>query len=182
MSLREEIAADLAVHSHRGGLKGFVVTLVFSPGFATIFLHRIACALARRGRIGRLLGKLVWRWNTERSGCYLSLKSTIGPGLQLPHAIAVVVGDGALIGRNVTLYQSVTLGTPVRNSGLYPVIGDGVTIFAGSIVSGGVKVGKGATIGANSYVARDVPAGAVVAGSPARDTRKPPTAPVDDRV
>lgn len=126
------IAADLAAHTHRTGLRGFLVTMIFSPGFATVVWHRLAVAAYSLGPVGKLLGRLIWRVNTGRSGCYISLKSTIGPGLQLPHATAIVIGDGVTLGSNVTLYQSVTLGTPRRASGLYPVIGDGVTIFAGA--------------------------------------------------
>lgn len=178
MSLKGDISADLAAHTHRRGLGGFLVTLLCSPGFATVFMYRMAVASLRLGLVGKLLARVIWRVNTGRSGCYLSLKSSIGPGLQLPHAVAVVIGDGVKIGSGVTLYQSVTLGTPQRESAQYPVIGNDVTIFAGAVVAGALTIGDGAVIGANSFVSKNVAPGCLAAGAPARELRKIAPSPI----
>lgn len=79
--------------------------------------------------------------------------------LHLPHPHGITIGIGVVIGDRVTIYQGVTLGA--NQAGRYPVIGDGVRIFPQSIVAGAVHVGNGASIGAQSFVSRDVPAGAL---------------------
>jgi serine O-acetyltransferase len=84
--------------------------------------------------------------------------------VMFPHPVGIVIGDGATIGRNVRIYQNVTLGLTANGVGAYPTIEDGVSIYAGAVVIGGITVGAGAVIGANAFVSRDVPAGAVVVG------------------
>jgi serine acetyltransferase len=84
--------------------------------------------------------------------------------VMFPHPVGIVIGDGAVIGRNVRIYQNVTLGLTENGVGGYPTIEDGVAIYAGAVVIGGITVGAGAVIGANAFVSRDVPAGSVVVG------------------
>lgn len=107
----------------------------------------------------------------ERYGLYISKNARIGSGLVLPHPTAIVIGDGVEIGRDVTLYQSVTLGGRVPGDwarGNYPTISDGCTLFAGVVVVGRVHIGKNCTIGANAVVISDIPDNAVAVGAPAR--------------
>jgi serine O-acetyltransferase len=84
-----------------------------------------------------------------------------GPALRLPHPVGIVVGTGAAVGADVTLYQNVTLG---QKHNRYPTLGDGVTVFPGTVIVGAVTIGDGAVIGANLFVDVDVPAGAVFTG------------------
>jgi serine O-acetyltransferase len=93
----------------------------------------------------------------------------IGPGFRLVHSLGTVIGNGAIIGKNCTIYQQVTLGTSnVREGKIgYPKIGDNVVIYAGTKVLGDIKVGDRATIACNSVVIKDVPADTVVGGIPA---------------
>lgn len=159
---------DLAANAGLSGLKGFAVAWITSPGFVTVTWWRLARALRRRGPVGRALSWLIVRQCLTRQGCYLSLLAEIGPGLTLPHPASLVVGEGARIGRRVTLYQNVTLGRrDVADNG-YPTIGDDAVIYAGAVVIGPVVVGAAATIAANAVVNRDVPAGSVAVGAPAR--------------
>lgn len=136
------------------------------PGFATVVRYRMSVFARRFGKVGRALSKLIWLYNVRVSACYLSPSSRIGPGLSLPHAAAVVVGDGVVAGRDLQLYQSVTLG---QRGTQYPCIGDGVTIFAGACVLGPLHLGDGAVVGANAVVLRSVPPRSTVAGVPARE-------------
>ena len=83
--------------------------------------------------------------------------------VRFPHAVGVVVSNAATIGRNVTVFQNVTIGGKETGSNVgFPKIGDNVTIFAGAIVVGGITIGDGATIGAGAIVTKDVAPGATV--------------------
>lgn len=102
--------------------------------------------------------------------CDISFKIQVGKNLRLPHqGLGVVIGPDVVIGDNVTIYQNVTLGAK-DNGEQYsaPQIADNVTIGAGSIILGGIKIGSNVKIGANSVVLNDVPANCVVAGVPAK--------------
>jgi len=89
--------------------------------------------------------------------------------VRLPHPYGIVITGNATIGRNVTVFQGVTIGSKRsgRRAGA-PVIEDDVCIFPNAVVVGQVTVGAGAVIGPCSVVVDDVPAGATVAGNPAR--------------
>lgn len=118
-----------------------------------------------------MLSWLILRQCLTRRGCYISLLAEIGPGLTLPHPTSLVVGEGARIGRRVTLYQNVTLGRRDAASADYPTVGDGAVVYAGAVLIGSVKIGAAATIAANAVVNRDVPPGSLALGVPARVMR-----------
>lgn len=92
----------------------------------------------------------------------------VGKNLRIPHYIGIVVGAGVTLGDDCTIYQNVTLG---QNRNEFPTVGDGVIIYAGAKIIGGVHIGSGAIIGANSVVVSDVPENAVVGGIPAKVIR-----------
>jgi serine O-acetyltransferase len=96
---------------------------------------------------------------------------TIGTGLFLPHPVGIVIGNGLRVGNDVMLAQGVTAG--VREDAPpdeqeYPTICDGANIWAHATIVGGIRIGEGAEVGANSLVVSDVPDHAVVVGVPAR--------------
>lgn len=89
--------------------------------------------------------------------------------VKFPHPVGIVIGDGVRIGRNVRIYQNVSIG--LRQNALawdvvdqYPIIEDGVTIYAGAVVIGSVTIGKYSIVGANAVITADVPAEATVYG------------------
>ncbi len=92
----------------------------------------------------------------------------------IDHAIGVVIGETAVIGRQVSILQGVTLGGTGKESGdRHPKIGDGVLIGAGAKVLGNIRVGKGSKIGAGSVVLHHVPEHVTMVGVPARVVGRP---------
>jgi serine O-acetyltransferase len=117
----------------------------------------------------RLLRKVVWKalhwWASLLSQCDIPLNLQVKGGLLLPHPQGIIINREAVIGPNALIFQQVTIGSNGRG---VPVIGGHVDIGAGARIIGPVRVGDHARIGANAVVTRDVPAGAVVVGNPAR--------------
>jgi serine O-acetyltransferase len=93
----------------------------------------------------------------------------IGHGILLDHATGVVIGETAVVGNNVSILQSVTLGGTGKDEGdRHPKVGNGVLISAGAKILGNICVGEGAKVGAGSVVLDDVPPHTTVAGVPAK--------------
>ena len=113
----------------------------------------------------RALATLRHRFWSVVTGADVPLNSKIGGGLILPHPNGVVIHPDAVVGPNCLLFHQVTLGF---GTGGVPVLGGGVDVGAGAKIIGAIKVGDRAIVGANAVVLEDVPAGATVAGIPAR--------------
>jgi len=141
----------------------------FSPRFAPVLLIRLAQYFGAH-RLTRPIALLFSLLNVSLFGIECTPRCDIGPGLFLPHTSGTVIG-AAKIGSNVTIYQGVTLGSKQADldfrEELRPTVGDRVVIGAGAKVLGGIKIGDGAVVAANSLVLDDVPPGALVMGVPA---------------
>jgi serine O-acetyltransferase len=95
--------------------------------------------------------------------------ATLGQGIMIDHAHSIVIGETAIVGNNVSMLHSVTLGgTGKEDDDRHPKIGDGVLIGAGAHVLGNISVGQCCRIAAGSVVLEDVPPMKTVAGVPAR--------------
>ncbi|WP_157109088.1 serine acetyltransferase [Cryobacterium arcticum] len=140
-----------------------------NPGLLAVILFRVqtdALERGKRGRAERLRGM-----NHFLTGVDFVVGAKAGPGLLIHHPNGIVVGRGAKIGANCTLLQQVTLGERYldqRGPSAYPTLEDGVTVGAGARLLGGIVIGQGSNIGANSVVLIDVPPGHSAVGSPAR--------------
>lgn len=114
------------------------------------------------GRVGHLVVggsyKLVTEW---MMGLELPASTEIGPGLRLRHGVGIVINPATRIGADVMIRQHVTLGNR-RTKDDCPVVEDGVEIGAGAVIIGDVTIGRGARIGPNAVVVKDVPPGSVV--------------------
>lgn len=147
--------------------KSFLYLLILSPGFQFVTAYRVVKLLGRIPFFGSPLSRIAWTVKCNLFRSEISLEAVIGGGLYIPHPYSVVVGKSR-IGNRVTILQNVTIGTSSRSEISAPIIGDHVFIGAGAAVLGKVKIGDGATIGANSVVLSDVPQNAIAVGAPAR--------------
>ncbi len=137
------------------------------PGLHAVLWHRLAHALWRRGLC--FLGRLMSHIGRMLTGIEIHPGAQLSRGLMIDHGVGVVIGETAEIGRNVTLYQGVTLGGTSLNQGKrHPTLEEGVIVGAGAQVLGPITVGAGARVGANAVVLQDVPPGVTVVGIPAR--------------
>lgn len=145
--------------------------ILIYPGVWALGLHRIANWLfvAELWFLARLVNHIA-RFLTAID---IHPGATIGRNFFIDHGF-VVIGETAVIGDNVTIYQCVTLGGTNPANGVagkrHPTISDGAIIGSGAQVLGPITVGPRARIGANSVVTRDVPEGATMVGIPARQT------------
>lgn len=163
-SLREDIEA---VFQRDPAARSRVEVLLCYPGIHAVIFHRLAHALWVRG--WRLAARFVSQIGRFMTGIEIHPGARIGRRFFIDHGMGVVIGETAEIGDDVTLYQGVTLGGVSLNPGKrHPTIADGVIIGAGAAVLGPFTVGKGARVGSNAVVLREVPPGVTVTGIPAR--------------
>jgi serine O-acetyltransferase len=145
--------------------------ILLYPGVLSVGMHRIAHWLFR----GELyfLARFINHLARFLTGNDIHPGATIGRHFFIDHGF-VVIGETAVIGDNVTVYQHVTLGGTNPAAGVagnrHPTIGNNAIIGSGAQVLGPITVGDRARIGANAVVTRDVPEGATMIGIPARST------------
>lgn len=166
------IASDLFRYDGVVSPRHFWRNFFFTPGFRYSVALRIAryARLQRWTRFGfrQFMSIMLYRY-TVRYGIEISAETPVGAGLYIGHFGGIHVNQGSVIGNNCNLQQGVTLGKANRGARAgSPVIGNDVFIGAGAKIIGRIIVGDGAAIGANAVVTKDVPAGAAVAGVPAR--------------
>jgi serine O-acetyltransferase len=161
-SLRRDVAA---VRERDPAARSNAEVVLCYPGLHAVWGHRVAHHLWQIDHqlAARFVSVVARAWTAVD----IHPAATIGPGLFIDHAIGVVIGETAVVGSDVTIYQGVTLGgTSLEAVKRHPTVGDRVTIGAGAKVLGPVTVGSGSRIGANAVVVRDVPPDSVVVGVP----------------
>jgi serine O-acetyltransferase len=155
---------------NRGFWMALLDAVLFDSGFQALVAHRMAHAFVR-WRIP-ILPAVCRRWAIAACAIDILPRAEIGGGCIIAHGIGLVIGGHTVIGEDCTLLHGVTLGEVRFDELVCPRVGDRVTLGAGAIVLGGITIGDDAVIGAGSVVLADVPAGACVAGVPARLLRK----------
>ncbi len=140
------------------------------PGFAAIARHRLAHELYALGVA--MIARIIAEDAHSATGIDIHPGAEIGERFFIDRGTGVVIGETAIIGRNVRLYQAVTLGAKrfeadgsgalAKNYPRHPIVADDVVIYAGATVLGRVTIGKGASIGGNVWLTRDVPPGGSV--------------------
>jgi len=156
-----------AVFERDPAAKSVLEVIFCYPGLHAIWFHRLSNRLYRRGWI--LLPRMISNLARFLTGIEIHPGATIGEGLFIDHGMAVVIGETAEIGDNVTLYQGVTLGGTGKEKGKrHPTVGNNVVIASGAKVLGSFKVGDNSKIGAGSVVLREVPPNSTVVGIPGK--------------
>jgi serine O-acetyltransferase len=147
-------------------------TIFCYPGVDAIFIHRVAHELWELEV--PLLPRMMSEYSHNETGIDIHPGATIGESFFIDHGTGVVIGETAVIGRRVKVYQGVTLGALSTKGGQawrgrkrHPTIEDDVTIYAGAIILGGeTTIGKGSVIGGSVFLTQSVPANHSVSMKP----------------
>ncbi len=146
--------------------RSWLEVLTCYPGLWAVWLYRVAHALW--GMQCRLAARILAQVARFYTGVEIHPGAQIGRRLFIDHAMGVVIGETAIIGDDVTLYQGVTLGGTGKESGKrHPTICNGVFIGNNANVLGNITVGQNSRVGAGSVVLADVPPNSTVVGVPA---------------
>ena len=164
---------DPAIHSN--------MEVFLYPSFKVMLHYRVAHKLYKNGHY--FWARLISQRAVRKTGIEIHPGAEIGENFFIDHGNGVIIGETAVVGNNVTLYQGVTLGgTGKEKNKRHPTVGDNVMIGAGTIVLGPVTIGSNTKIGAGSVVTQDIPDNVTAVGSPVMIVRKdgvriPPIAP-----
>lgn len=115
----------------------------------------------------RMLGLILSRRLQRKYGVFLPYNALFDSTLVLRHPVGIIIGEGVRLGKNVIIFQNVTLGRSDTHIIAYPNIGDNTIIYSGAVILGNVKVGNNCIIGANAVVTKDVPDNSIAIGVPA---------------
>ncbi len=157
----------VAVYDRDPACHRFLQPILFFKGYQAVQAYRVGHWLWTTGR--RDLAYFVQMRVSEAFGVDIHPGARIGKGIMIDHAHSIVIGETAVVGDNVSMLHSVTLGGTGKEDGVrHPRIGNGVMIGAGAKILGNIEVGECSRIAAGSVVLHDVPRGSTVAGVPAR--------------
>jgi serine O-acetyltransferase len=144
--------------------------LVCYPGMTAVIYYRIAHALHLLGV--PLVARMIADISHSATGIDIHPGARIGPSFFIDHGTGVVIGETAIIGQHVRLYQAVTLGAKrfpkdadgalVKGNDRHPIVEDDVVIYAGATILGRVTIGQGSTIGGNVWLTHSVPPGSII--------------------
>ena len=151
--------------------------LVCYPGFTAITHYRLAHELHRLG--APLIARMISEIAHSATGIEIHPGAQIGGSFFIDHGTGVVIGETAIIGEHVRLYQAVTLGAkrfPLDEHGAlikgnirHPIVEDDVVIYAGATILGRITIGRGSTIGGNVWLTRSIPPGSSISQAQIRN-------------
>lgn len=165
-AIRGVLVSDLQAAFHGDPAASSVSeVLLCYPGTIAIIYYRLAHALWLLG--ARLLARMVSDIAHSLTGIDIHPGAEIGGSFFIDHGTGVVIGDTAIIGARVRLYQAVTLGAKrfpadadgnlIKGNARHPIVQDDVVIYAGATVLGRIMIGRGSTIGGNVWLTQSVP-------------------------
>jgi serine O-acetyltransferase len=147
------------------------------PGFLALTNQRLAHELLKLGV--PLLPRMITEHAHGITGIDIHPGAEIGERFFIDHGTGVVIGETCVIGRNVRLYQGVTLGAksfpldaeghPIKGVPRHPVVEDDVIIYSNATLLGRITIGRGSAIGGNVWLTRSVPPGSVITQSKEKD-------------
>lgn len=168
MVFREDIRA---AQKKDPAARSFMEILLLYEGLHALVAHRIAHFFYKLRLF--FLARLISQLGRHITGIEIHPGARIGKRFFIDHGMGVVIGETAIIGDDVLLYQGVTLGgTGLEKGKRHPTIGNNVVIGTGAKVLGNIIVGDNSYIGANAVVIRDVPPNSTVVGVPGRITKQ----------
>lgn len=154
--------------SKPGNLARCLSKMTSHPGFRAVVLYRFGHWFREIKRYH--LAGLMQRAIFHSCYCEINCASEIAPGFLISHTIGLVIGGGTRIGWNCDVRQNVTFGgnfnTVDENGRSQPWLGNNVSVGAGAVIIGPIKIGANSIIGANSVVTRDVPENVIISGIP----------------
>lgn len=167
MELFERIGEDVrSVRERDPAARSRLEILLCYPGLWAVWIHRVSHGLWRAKF--RLLARLLSQFGRFLTGVDIHPGALLGRRLFIDHATGVVIGETAIVGSDVTLYQGVTLGGTGKGHGKrHPTLCDGVFVGNNANVLGNITVGENSRVGAGSVVLTDVPPNSTVVGVPA---------------
>jgi serine O-acetyltransferase len=161
--MREDIRS---IRERDPAARSWLEVVLCYPGLWAVWLHRVAHWLWSIKL--RLLARILSQIARFYTGVDIHPAALIGRRLFIDHATGVVVGETAIIGSDVTIYQGVTIGGTGKGKGKrHPTVCDGVFIGNNANVLGNITVGENSRVGAGSVVLADVPPNSTVVGVPA---------------
>ena len=176
MGLIERIKEEVRVIQERDPAIKSPMEVLLYPSFQVMLRYRVAHKLYLKKHY--FLARWISQKAARKTGIEIHPGATIGKGLFIDHGSGVIIGETAIIGDNVTLYQGVTLGGTGKETGKrHPTLEDNVMVSAGAKILGSFTIGENSKIGAGSVVLKPVPANCTVVGVPGRivkrDNKKP---------
>ena len=164
---------DLATARKRDpAARNFTEVALSYPGVHALWSHRVAHSLWYHGF--KTLARILSSATRITTGVDIHPAAQIGRHVFIDHATGVVIGETAEVGDDVVIFHGVTLGGVSMTPGKrHPTIGNHVMLGAGAKILGPITIGDGAKVGANAVVTKDVPAGCVALGVPAKSHPSP---------
>jgi serine O-acetyltransferase len=178
--IRRLVASDVeAAFEGDPALKTRDEAIFAYPGMFAVTNQRIAHELHVLGV--PLIPRIITEYAHTLTGVDIHPGARIGEKFFIDHGTGVVIGETSIIGRNVTLYQGVTLGAksfpldaagnPIKGIDRHPVVEDDVVVYAGATILGRITIGKGSSIGGNVWLTSSVPPGSRVTQAEARELK-----------
>ena len=165
--IKEEIKV---VKERDPAIKSDIEVLLY-PSFKVMLHYRIAHKLYLKKHY--FLARWVSQRGVRKTGIEIHPGATIGKGLFIDHGSGVIIGETAILGDNITLYQGVTLGGTGKEQGKrHPTLEDNVMVSAGAKILGSFTIGANSKIGAGSVVIKPVPPNSTVVGVPGRVVKR----------
>lgn len=175
--LRQLLASDvIAAYNGDPAAESYAEVILCYPAIKAIINHRIAHKLLKLGvpLIPRMISELAH----SETGIDIHPAATIDKSFTIDHGTGVVIGATAIIGKNVKIYQGVTLGAksfpldddgnPIKGIPRHPILKDNVIIYSNATILGRITIGEGAVIGGNIWVTEDIEANKIVTQTKAK--------------